>query len=1203
MSSPETPVSQVVTATAGFAYGVIGADLHVFGDGSPVYVLENWRPAPPVDSEVLRELPSRMLNARNAVVEFTGRDDELASLLAWRGLHSRLAVRWLHGPGGQGKSRLAARFAEECLQDGWKVVNAVHGPGVIHEPQRQEDLTLNGAAGILLVVDYADRWPITHLTWLLSNALLHQVGVPSRVLLIARSLDAWPRIAATLANQDAGTSAQALRAISGEHADRETMFKAARDSFARHYGLATSQEIRPPDLSHPDFGLVLGIHMAALVAVDAATGGRAVTVPEGLAGLTIYLLHREQLHWALMHAPEAHRLHPAGRTFLTPPETMNQAVFIAALTGAVDRSSAVDVVARATVGPDADQVVADHAACYPPPGPDLGLEPLYPDRLAEDFLALTVPGHEIAYPAQSWARPTVDAAVAAIESAAGASTSRPVLFLAAAAARWPHVGHACLFPLLEAEPSRAFEAGSAALSAVASLPDVDPKLLETLARHLPDGQHLDLDTGAAALVERLTDHQLPTADAPRRAQLLAFLGQRLAYAGRYADALGRTGEAVTVLRDGGGPADALAQALNDLSNIQSYLGRPAEAASTLDEAVALQRTLLEPDHADPAAAGDGQAAETLAEMLSNKARLLIMLGDAQGALSPAEEAVRLGSRIAPANPSYLPELAGSVGMLATALSELGQQDRALEYELQAIAILRPFADSDAPAYLPELADSLNNVGVAYSLSGRPDDAMPFTRDAVEFGRRLAKANPEKYTPSLALYLDNLGVRHTELGDLEQAGQAHEEAAETWQRLAVSNPEAYLPGYARALHNLSNSGVMRGLVAGSPMLVQQGLENAGRAVALQRDLAAASPAAHQRDLAERLSSYGFKLAQAGRADDGLTPATEAVAVLRGLDGGRPSVSSATALLALATIGIQAGTDVDAARVALREGRDMSRALIRAEPGLHEARTAGVLCTYAAAAVTAGQVTAVELEAADEAIELCTQAGSAATDATEQEYAVLAMATQLRAEMARRLGGGDTGAEAVLRDLLSQFAEQQAAGRPARPAKPRSPRAEGAARLAIITAAALATWIACAASLSHAAPVWLDAIAYAALTGGLFAIAQQLGDRPLQRAPRAAILASILTLLLGGAWYTHHGYDTYIADGRWAWVLTVAHLVAVLLIVVRSEYLAAWFVATMRLHPFLDDGSRRALARRPQAWALWAAGATVSCAAVLLLGVLA
>ncbi|GAA2410662.1 hypothetical protein GCM10010404_80760 [Nonomuraea africana] len=34
-------IVQNVTANAGFAYGVIYGDLHIFGDGSPVYVLEN----------------------------------------------------------------------------------------------------------------------------------------------------------------------------------------------------------------------------------------------------------------------------------------------------------------------------------------------------------------------------------------------------------------------------------------------------------------------------------------------------------------------------------------------------------------------------------------------------------------------------------------------------------------------------------------------------------------------------------------------------------------------------------------------------------------------------------------------------------------------------------------------------------------------------------------------------------------------------------------------------------------------------------------------------------------------------------------------------------------------------------------------------------------------------------------------------------
>jgi hypothetical protein len=54
--------------------------------------------------------PSRRLRAANAAVKFTGRDRDLA---AWREdpAHPGVAVRLIHGPGGQGKTRLAGRSA------------------------------------------------------------------------------------------------------------------------------------------------------------------------------------------------------------------------------------------------------------------------------------------------------------------------------------------------------------------------------------------------------------------------------------------------------------------------------------------------------------------------------------------------------------------------------------------------------------------------------------------------------------------------------------------------------------------------------------------------------------------------------------------------------------------------------------------------------------------------------------------------------------------------------------------------------------------------------------------------------------------------------------------------------------------------------------------------------------------------------------
>ncbi|MFE5097419.1 hypothetical protein ACFRCI_45885 [Streptomyces sp. NPDC056638] len=139
---PQLPdrARQTVRAEGGFAYGAIGADIHVFGDGMPLYLLENWSQAPPTDPDFLGQLPSRMLNARFAVVDFTGRREELADLYQWREKGPRLAVRWLHAPGGAGKTRLAEHFAQESDAAGWKVVTATHGPGSVLPPPGSQDL-------------------------------------------------------------------------------------------------------------------------------------------------------------------------------------------------------------------------------------------------------------------------------------------------------------------------------------------------------------------------------------------------------------------------------------------------------------------------------------------------------------------------------------------------------------------------------------------------------------------------------------------------------------------------------------------------------------------------------------------------------------------------------------------------------------------------------------------------------------------------------------------------------------------------------------------------------------------------------------------------------------------------------------------------------------------------------------------------------
>ncbi|MEU0116984.1 tetratricopeptide repeat protein [Streptomyces bobili] len=786
---------------SGFGYGVIGADLHVFGDGLPLYVLENWRVPPAADPAWLWELPSRMLNAKHAVVHFTGRANELAELHQWRQSGPRLAARWLYGAGGQGKTRLAAQFAKESDAAGWKVVTAIHGPGTVLPPPGSQDMRLSDAIGLLIIIDYADRWPLTHLTWLFSNRLLRR-GVPTRVLLLARTPDSWPAVRASLANHHAGTSSQLLEPLPDSSGQRAEMFTAARDSFASRYQVEPVGLDHPGSLDHPDFGLTLAVHMAALVAVDAYVNGHRP--PQDVADLTVYLLDREHLHWARLYGDATHELDVAGRTYQTPPEVMNRVVFTAALTGAVTYSVGATVLGNLRLRPETDRIIADHGACYPPANQASVLEPLYPDRLAEDFLALTMPGHPAEYPAQAWA-PDVAATLVTRQhrhSALPDYFPRSVIFLAAAAGRWPHVGENHLYPLLHQDPQLALDVGSAVLTTLANNPTIDMTLLEAIEARFPEGRHADLDPGIAIVTDRLTNHRLnQTEDPAERALLYSNLNQRLSYAGMHVQALAASEEAVVIWRElaeaDGAYEDPLAGSLESLGVDLSSLGRHVEALAASEEAVVLYRRLAE---ADPVTfEGD------LAGSLINLGADLSNLKRYEEALAASEEAVVLYRRLANSDPAvYREDLAWALDSLGTDLSEFGQHKYALVILDEAVQARRRLAKASPAEFEADLAHSLNVQGILLWSVGRHQDALRAIDEAVALYRRLAVANPLAFEADFAWSLDTLGSRLPKLGQDREAEAlaASEEAVAIYRRLAVDNPTVYEANFAHALNNVS-----------------------------------------------------------------------------------------------------------------------------------------------------------------------------------------------------------------------------------------------------------------------------------------------------------------------------------------------------------------------------------------------------------------
>ncbi|MFF1907204.1 hypothetical protein [Kitasatospora sp. NPDC058218] len=840
--------SQYVTATGGFAYGVIGADIHVFGDGTPLYILERWRPPPGLDDDWLREQPSRMLNARFAVVGFTGRDQELRELGEWCTRGPRRAARWLHGPGGQGKTRLAHELAGTLTAAGWTAATATEGPGGVLPPPGSQDLRPDGTAGLLLLVDYADRWPLSSLTWLFSNALLHRTDLPVRILLLARGTDAWPALRASLANEQVSVSQQLLPPLAadgpghagsadGAAADlegRHTMYRAALDGFAARYGIPPPPG--PADLEHPEFGLVLAVHMAALVAVDAHATGRTPPAPvptaarssaaaagdpfdpaaepalPGTAGLALYLLDREQLNWARLHRERRH-----GR-IATPPAAMNRAVFTAALGGPRSPDSGTVLVDALRLGHPTAEVLADHAVCYPPPDPARAtvLEPLYPDRLAEDFVALTLPGHRAEYPAQRWAPET-----AAVTARHDDRPTRAVTTLAAAAERWSHVGPRCLVPLLDENPDLAVAAGAPALLALAELPSIADELLGEVLDRVPDPTPPDLVVAAAVLRIRLLELRLDVADGPgAMAGVLVNHGSDLGLLGRHEEAVRaalravRAFERLAVEQPEIYEAD-VGKSLTNYASRLMEIGRHADAAAAQERVVGIFRRLHERDQ--PRYDLD------LATALANLAAHLERTGRWTEAYRANQEAIehyrqreaddprfRAGLAVALTNAAALTVQADAGTIAERTPSGADEGGSAATpgdgtaTALEAVRVWRELADADPVGHRPDLAIALLNLRTQLAHAARHEEAVAAITESVGLYRRLAGDNPLTYRKHLALALGLHRESLTAVGRHDEALDVGAESVALWRQLAAAQPAEHEMGLVGALHGQNDA---------------------------------------------------------------------------------------------------------------------------------------------------------------------------------------------------------------------------------------------------------------------------------------------------------------------------------------------------------------------------------------------------------------
>ncbi|MBV2156478.1 tetratricopeptide repeat protein [Kitasatospora sp. SUK 42] len=708
--------------------------------------------------------PAALLEAGRQVVPFHGRTELLDELRAWCGLGG-FGAWLLHGPGGQGKTRLAHHLSGLLAAEGWAVLwpRTDAGAAQLREVR-------HAGRRLLVVLDYAET-RTDQLTALVEAAAEHPGTSALKFLLLARTDGDWWLDATTrsrLAESHlAGARSHRLTPLEDDAGQRPARYREIVRALAAALplvdGLAGHDWSTPPPargLDEDAYGNALTLHMTALAdLLDMADPVRAAhdeahTVEDRLLG-------HERRYWR-QNATIRGLIPTLGAA------TLETALAAAHLTGATDREDADRLWQRLPALADQprtvrDQVTAWLAALYPA-GPELGGQPwghLQPDRLAERHIGRVLEADP--HLAEHLLDDADDSQAGQLLTVYSRTAAHPV-FQQRLAERLTDlcVRHQQqLAPHVIKTAIRADHPAPlvSALDAVVAEPTTPLNGLKALQDLFPHSSRR-LAATAVKLGRALVDRHR------------ALVGE-----------------------NSSGYLSDLAMALNNLSVCLSEVGQREEALAISRDATGHYRTLADanPDAHLP----------NLAMALNNLSVNLADLGRREEALAISRDATDRYRTLADANPdAHLPNLAKSLNNHSNRLSAVGQRDDALTASQEATNHYRTLADANPDAHLPNLAMALNTLSIRLGEAGQREEALATSQEATNHNRTLAKANPDAYLPDLAAFLNNLSNRLGEAGQREEALATSQEATNHNRTLADANPDAYLPNFAASLITLS-----------------------------------------------------------------------------------------------------------------------------------------------------------------------------------------------------------------------------------------------------------------------------------------------------------------------------------------------------------------------------------------------------------------
>ncbi len=734
--------------------------------------------------------PSVLTWARHEVVPFQTTDEY--QLIRDSIESNGLSISVLSGPGGVGKTRLAAELAKVFGQRGW-----LSGFVPLAEPTDVGRLEAV-VSPVLAVVDYADGRPTDELISLLTRLSPTSGQGPRAVLLTSRPQREWWDVLSRGLRQTGLEASVRHWEIEPASARPRRVWANAVRAMQRWAELPV-EEVPLPVLSDEitELDLVL-LAWLAVYSPDSEPNNRNELYEE--------ISYHEFKYWA-----EVYRSTTGGSV----PSQASWCDYAAALTLTAPRAlaHARDAVMAVPSHSEADspgrRVVETFTRLWSGDKAEGGMT-LRPDRVGDALVRRVIvnePGFLAAVTGRAvdWDDPSGTERIFSTLARAATDTlsgEEMVALRDAIVAVVTDVPDA--LDHLVTTAVRGSALCVAALDALLSSRD-DPLFAEALNRRLPSGHvHLlDLAVRTAELTRSVEDRA-------GEASRLANLGVRLSEAGRRDEALEPAQQAVDIYRQLAEVNPAaylpdLAMSLNNLGGQLPEAGSPDEPLAPPQQALDIYRQLAE---VNPAA-----YLPNLAGSLTNLGGQLSEAGRRDEALEPAQQAVDIRRQLAEVNPAaYLPELAMSLSNLGGQLSEAGRRDEALEPTQQAVDIYRQLAEVNPAAYLPELAGSLNNLGAQLLQAGRRDEALEPAQQAVDTYRQLAEVNPAAYLPELAMSLNNLGAQLSQAGRRDEALEPTQQAVDIHRQLAEVNPSAYLPDLAASLNYLGNRLVDNGRAA-------------------------------------------------------------------------------------------------------------------------------------------------------------------------------------------------------------------------------------------------------------------------------------------------------------------------------------------------------------------------------------------------------